>query len=359
MGNSETIQHASRPYLFIGSTFVDTRHAFDGDSTVPLQSTYNDAYAANIRYMLHAEGAIPVYGRPEKMPYGKQLIDMAHMLGDDIRDGLEYSVPFERWTNHYPQDMFSQIGDTTYVINHRIQQSMCSIGGLHSACIQGEMGEGGTMVIGDHVAFYTAHNWSSRESRDMLLKQVCPDKVVKYLPAFQAGIFRTDGHIDQLVSSDLSLPGGGTMIPISGRYHNWLRHNNSVPSAQSLHYLPIHNSLLMSLDLLNTPRSRDYTYLSPVLAALVHDALVHGCDNSIALQMQVDQLLLQGLNLNSIQGRLQAYEALSEFGLSRREAAQTFFEENGLKRIQILPRDMPTNEVQKAGMKCKTNFLYV
>lgn len=343
-------------YLIIGSTSITPDYFLTTGPSEMIQSVHTASYIQNIKYMLQQEGSIPfVCAHRDQLTVSMQ-IDMNKAIGIDAA-----SSRFNR--SHYPQDLFTRIGDRIFVRDDESYADLKALLDNSTVEIDEALGTGGRIVEGDTLLFYSSKQKGKDQARDEKIQKAVAGKTPVFLPSPRlVGLedwFRAllDYHIDQMISPDILLPDGVRIIPIDERYLEALRANNVLPQIEGVQFLPIQSRISYSADLLNTPRNNDRMYLSPLLAVILSTAMKHGIEASGAIQAELANTLPQGVDQAFVEGRMQAITALQAFGDAGRMEAQQIFTDLGLRHLRILPKEMPTNEVQRAGLKCKTNFL--
>ncbi len=193
-------------------------------------------------------------------------------------------------------------------------------------------------------------------------------------------------HIDQIIGSDFFLSANGAVIvPISQRYLSLLSASEvqvtkELVDGTPMQYLPIRSEIMDAVDLLNYPTSRSgKKYLGPLMAMLLATYIQGGLSEVDRFQQQLINSMKNISDATSFEETKRAVlnDRISESDKERMTQMDRCIQMNqwlalhyaqwqadaqqALSKAEldlcVLPYEVPVHELQKGGLKCKTNFL--
>lgn len=222
-----------------------------------------------------------------------------------------------------------------------------------------------------------------KEDREAARKQINLIKA-KYMDPHRASSVH---HIDQIIGSDCVVKDteASILVPISRRYQALLdvvgyELPSVLANGQQIRYLSVREAIMDSVDLLNYPSTPSgKKYMGPLMAQIIMKYLRGGGEGLKTFQDELEAMLEteEGSSKDSDWTRISLNERISSpdkerlkqmaICITNNATLQSLYDQwqtesqqvmamAGLD-IEVLPFEIPVHELQKGGLKCKTNFL--
>ncbi len=276
---------------------------------------YQEAYYANVNYIVEQEGAIII---PARVTHRSTKEVNKFLSNWNTQNQFTYSVSYtdnDAQALLFPQDFFIVGEGNDYIVVHSKHAQMVSGYTHESTTIKNDkLAVGGSYVPGDEVVFSGLGKLNNEEEK-IVSELLYPNRgvipVSKPHDTGMRGYMNVASHIDQFIGGAMTLTDGAILVPINYEYFRKIK--RSLPAetydGRDIRYIPKSGTDLDFYYLFNYPRTPNGTfYIGPVLARWLDE---------------------KGL-------------------LSQIESP-----------YHILPAEMPTYHHALAGLKCKINFYYM